>query len=103
MDGGADHRLNVGAFLHYLQLEHFRNEQCIFIPCGKTKRLLVIDTKQALPSVQTIVHSKWLMVNGRRRRYRKEKDSINATECIGVTWILQRTKMYGCNLPVKKV
>jgi hypothetical protein len=33
------------------------------------------------------------------RRYRKEKDTINATECIGMTWILQRLRMYGCNLP----
>jgi hypothetical protein len=30
----------------------------------KTKGLLVNDIKQAFPSVQTIVHSKWLMVNG---------------------------------------
>jgi hypothetical protein len=64
MDGGAERRLNAGAFLCYLQLEHFRNEQCIFIPCGKTKRLFVNDIKQACPSVQTIVHNKWLMVNG---------------------------------------
>jgi hypothetical protein len=34
MDGGAEHRLNVGALLRFLQLEHFRNVQCIFIPCG---------------------------------------------------------------------
>jgi hypothetical protein len=63
MDGGAERRLNVCAFLRYLLLEHFRNVQCIFIPCGKTKRLFVNDIKQACPSVQTIVHSKWLMVN----------------------------------------
>jgi hypothetical protein len=30
-----------------------------------TKGLFVNDIKQACPSVQTIVHSKWLMVNGR--------------------------------------
>jgi hypothetical protein len=65
MDGGAECRLNVYAFLHYLQLEHFRNVQCIFIPCRKTKGLFVNDIKQACPSVQTIVHSKWLMVTGR--------------------------------------
>jgi hypothetical protein len=65
MDGGAEHRLNVGAFLHYLQSEHFRNVQCIFIRCGKTKGLLVNDIKQACPRVQTIIHSKWLMVNWR--------------------------------------
>ena len=64
MDGGAECRLNVGAFLHFLQLEHFRNVQCIFIPCRKTKGLFVNDIKQACPSVQTIVHSKWLMING---------------------------------------
>jgi hypothetical protein len=64
MDGGVERRLNVGAFLHYLQSEHFRNVQCIFILGGKTKGLFVNDTKQVCPSVQTIVHSKWLMVNG---------------------------------------
>ncbi len=37
MDGGAEHRLNAGAFLCFLQSEHFRNVQCIFIPCGKKK------------------------------------------------------------------
>ncbi len=74
MDGGAEHRLNVGAFMRFLQLEHFRNVQRILIPCGKTKELFVNDIKQACPSVQTIVHSKWLMnkwVNGgdtQRRR-----------------------------------
>ncbi len=64
MDGGAERRLNVGAFLRFLQSEHFRNVQCIFIPCGKTKGLFMNDIKQACPSVQTIVHSKWLMING---------------------------------------
>jgi hypothetical protein len=64
MDSGVERRLNVGAFLRFLQSEHFRNVQCIFIPCGKTKGLLVNDIKQACPSVQTIVHSKWLMING---------------------------------------
>jgi hypothetical protein len=47
MDGGVERRLNVGAFLHILQSEHFRNVQCIFIPCGKTKGLFVNDIKQA--------------------------------------------------------
>ncbi len=102
MNGGAEHRLNIGAFPRYLQLEHFRNVQCIFIPCGKNKGLLVNDIKQACPSVQTIVHSKWLMVMGRWRRYRKEKDAINATECIGMTWVLQRVGMHGCKLPGTK-
>jgi hypothetical protein len=64
MDGGAEGRLNVGAFLYFLQSKHFRNVQCIFIPCGKTNGLFVNDIKQACPSVQTIVHSKWLMING---------------------------------------
>ncbi len=57
MDGGAERRLNVGAFLRYLQLEHFRNVQCIFIPYGETKGLFVNDIKQSCPGVQTIVHS----------------------------------------------
>jgi hypothetical protein len=57
MDGGAERRLNVGAFLRFLQSEHFRNKQCIFIPCGKPKGLFVNDIKRACPSVQTIVHS----------------------------------------------
>jgi hypothetical protein len=30
----------------------------------KTKGLFVNDIKQACPSVQTIVHTKWLMING---------------------------------------
>jgi hypothetical protein len=64
MDGGSEHRLNVGAFLHFLQLEHFRNVQCIFILGGKTKGLFVNGIKHACPRVQTIVHSKWLMING---------------------------------------
>jgi hypothetical protein len=64
LDGGAERRLNVGAFLRFLQLEHFRNVQCILIPCGKIKGLFVNDIKQACPGVQTIVHSKWLMING---------------------------------------
>jgi hypothetical protein len=64
MDGGGECRLNVSAFLHLLQSEHFRNVQSIFIPCGKTKGLFVNDIKRACPSVQTIVHSKWLMMNG---------------------------------------
>jgi hypothetical protein len=58
IDGGAECRLNVGAFLCYLQLEKFRNVQCYFSPCRKTKGLLVNNIKQVCPSVQTIVHSK---------------------------------------------
>ncbi len=45
MDGGAERRLIVGAFLCFLQSEHFRNMQCIFIPCGKTKSFFVNDIK----------------------------------------------------------
>jgi hypothetical protein len=63
MDGGGERRLNVCAFLRFLQSEHFRNVQCIFIPCRKTKCLFVKDIKQACPSVQNIVPSKWLMIN----------------------------------------
>ncbi len=37
VDGGAERRLNIGAFLCFLQSEHFRNVQCIFIPCRKQK------------------------------------------------------------------
>jgi hypothetical protein len=51
MDGGVGRRLNVGAFLHFLQSEHFRNVQCILIPGRKTKGLFVNDIKQACPSV----------------------------------------------------
>jgi hypothetical protein len=57
IDGEVEHRLNIGAFLRFLQMEHFRNVQCIFIPCGKTKGLFVNDIKQACPSVQNIVHT----------------------------------------------
>ncbi len=31
MDGGAERRLNIGALLRFLQSEHFRNVQCIFV------------------------------------------------------------------------
>jgi hypothetical protein len=37
MDGGAECRLNVSAFLRYLQLDHFRNVQCIFIIMQENK------------------------------------------------------------------
>ncbi len=40
MDGGVERRLKVGAFLRFLQSEHFRNVQCIFIPCGKNKGIV---------------------------------------------------------------
>jgi hypothetical protein len=63
MDGGAERRLNIGAFLRFLQSEHFQKCAVYFIPCEKTKGLLVNDIKRACPSVQTIVHSKWLMIN----------------------------------------
>ncbi len=46
MDGGAERRLNIAAFLCFLQSEHFRNVQCIFIPCGKTKGLFVNEIKK---------------------------------------------------------
>jgi hypothetical protein len=98
MDGRAERRLNVGAFLRYLQSEHFRNVQCIFIPCRKTKGLFVNDIKQATPSVQTIVHIKWLMVNGRMgemqeggghhqcyRVYRHDMDFSRITSPLGPT------------------
>jgi hypothetical protein len=61
MGGGAECRLNVHAFLCYLQLEHYINVQYIFIPCKKTKGLLVNDIKQACPSV---VFRQLSIVNG---------------------------------------
>jgi hypothetical protein len=64
MDGGAERRLNIGGFLRFLQSEHFINVQCIFLHCGKTKGLFMNEIKRACPSVQTIAHSKWLMING---------------------------------------
>jgi hypothetical protein len=63
LDGRVERRLIIGAFLRSLQLEHFRNVQSIFIPCRKIKGLFVNDIKQACASVQTIVLSKWLMIN----------------------------------------
>ncbi len=83
MDGGKECRLNIGAFLHYLQLEKFRNEQCIFIPCRKTKGLLVNDIRQVCPSVQTIVHSKWLMINERAEEIQEGED---CHKCYRVYW-----------------
>ncbi len=35
---------------------------------------------------------------GQWRRYRKEKDGILATECIGMKCLLQRVQMYEFNL-----
>jgi hypothetical protein len=83
MDGDAKRRLNVGAFLRYLQMEKFRSVQCIFIPCRKTKGLLVKDMKQVCPSVQTIVHSIWLMVNGRVEKIQKGE---GYHQCYRVYW-----------------
>jgi hypothetical protein len=40
MDGGAERRLNVGAFLRFLQSEHFRNVQCIFYPLRENKGIV---------------------------------------------------------------
>ncbi len=83
MDGGVDHRLNIGALLHYLQLEHFRNMQYNIIPCRRAKGLLVNDIKQACPSVQTIVHSKWLMVNGMMKEI---QEGEGHHQCYRVYW-----------------
>jgi hypothetical protein len=99
MDGGAERRLNIGAFLHYLQLKHFRNVQCIFILCIKTKGLLVNDIKQVYPSVQTIVHSKWLIVNGRMEEI---QEGEGHHQCYRVYWHDMRVRMYGYNLPGTK-
>jgi hypothetical protein len=83
MDGGVEHILNVCTFLHYLQSKHFRNVQCIFIPCRKTKGLFVNDIKQACPSVQTIIHSKWLMVTGRMEEM---QEGEGCHHCYQVYW-----------------
>jgi hypothetical protein len=40
MDGGAERRLNVGAFLPFLQSEHFRNVQWIFCPLQENKGIV---------------------------------------------------------------
>ncbi len=64
MGGGEDSQLNVPGFLQYLLLMRFRNRECIFIPCGRAKQLYVDDIKAVHLSVKTIVHSKWLMING---------------------------------------
>jgi hypothetical protein len=63
MDGGAEHRLNVGAFLQFLHWSISEMCSVFFILCRKTKGLFMNDIKLACPSVQTIVHSKWLMIN----------------------------------------
>jgi hypothetical protein len=83
MDGGAERRLNVGVFLRYLQSEHFRNVQCILIPCRSTKGLLVNDMKQPCPSVQTIVHSKWLFIHG---RIEETQEGEGCHQCYRVYW-----------------
>jgi hypothetical protein len=75
--------LNIGAYLRFLQSKHFRNVECIFIPCRKTKGLLVNVIKQAFPSVQTIVHSKWLLVNGRMEEI---QEGEGCHQCCRVYW-----------------
>jgi hypothetical protein len=40
LDGGAERRLNVAAFLRFLQSEHFRNVQCILSLAGKQRDCL---------------------------------------------------------------
>ncbi len=49
----------------------------------KTKGLLVNDIKQACPSVQTIVHSKWLMINGRMEEIQEGEERH---QCYRVYW-----------------
>jgi hypothetical protein len=83
MNGAAECRLNVDASLRYLQSEHFRNVQCIFILCRKTKGLYVNDIKQACPSVQTIVHRKWPMVNGTMEEI---QEGEGRHQCYKVYW-----------------
>ncbi len=98
MDGGENRSLNINAFLNYLSLEKFRHMQCIFIPCGRAKGLLVDDIRRVCPSVRTIVHSNWLMMNGRleevneggathqcRRVYRHDKDFTEGVN-VWVKW-----------------
>ncbi len=65
MDGGEDRKINVPAFLSYLESDKFYHAQCIYIPCGKTKGLYLDDIRTVCPNVLTIIHSKWLMINGR--------------------------------------
>ena len=65
VDGGENRTLNINAFLNYLSLEKFHHMQCIFIPCGRAKGLFVDDIRRVCPSVWTIVHRNWLMMNGR--------------------------------------
>jgi hypothetical protein len=98
MDGGAECRLNIAAFLRFLQSEHFRNVQCIFIPCGKTKGLFVNEIKRACPSVQTIVHSKWLMINGLMEEIQEGERWHPCYRVNRHDKPLQRVQMYGLNL-----
>jgi hypothetical protein len=99
MDGGVERRLIIDAFLRFLQSEHFRNVQCIFIPGGKTKGLFVNDIKQACPSVQTIVHSKWLMINGSMEEIHEGEGQHPCYRVYRHDMpFLQRVQMYGLNL-----
>ncbi len=69
---------------------------------GKPKGLFVNDIKQACPSVQTIVHSKWLMMNGSREEiqegegwhpcYRVYRHDMPFTEGTNVWFNLSGTK-----------
>jgi hypothetical protein len=99
MDGGEYRKLNVPAFLSYLESEKFYHVQCIYIPCGKAKGLYVDEIRNVCPNVLTIVHSNWLMFNGRveevmegttrhqcYRVYRHDKDFTEGVN-VWVKWI----------------
>jgi hypothetical protein len=61
MNGGADSKLNVNAFLAYLTRPIFQYAESIYIPCGEsTDRLYVNDIKQICPTERTMYHKKWL-------------------------------------------
>jgi hypothetical protein len=99
MVGGEDCQINVAAFLQCLTLDKFRHTLCLFIPCGRADRLLYVKQIKAFcPSVQTIVHSKWLMMNEYfeeiqegpshfqvHRMYRHDKEFIPGTN-VWIRW-----------------
>jgi hypothetical protein len=55
----------------------------VFYPVRKNKGVACDDIKQVCPSVQTIVHSKWLTVNGRMEEIQEVE---GCHQCYRVYW-----------------
>ncbi len=55
MDGGAERRLNIGAFLRFLQSEHFKKCAVYFYPLRENKGLVCECIRNSTMSLTTLV------------------------------------------------